>query len=1183
MSMSTTQQEMSLGNQILGPLLGTWFVSFIGLVAIAVLIWFLGPTLPFLESQTARIIAIAVFFAIWLIANLFVVWRHRRNQKKLISGIAGAPSDPAAVARQSASDEVGLLRERLEDALKQLRGTTRQRPWARSYLYELPWYILIGPPGSGKTTALRNSGLNFPLSEKFGRDPVRGVGGTRNCDWWLTDEAVMLDTAGRYTTQDSDQSVDQQAWLGFLDLLKRSRPRQPINGAVVAIGLPELAAAGPAGREAHARAIRTRLKELRERFGMRFPVYLIFAKLDLIAGFIEFFDDLDKSAREQVWGMTFPLETKDDQAGAVAHFGTEFDALIERLNQRIVDRLAGERDVERRALIFGFPGQLASLKPMLIEFLGAVFAPSRYEERAMLRGVYLTSATQEGTPVDRLMSAIAQSFAVERQQLRAFSGAGRSYFVTRLFKELVFGEANLVQSDPVRERRRRLRRGLAYGGIAVVMVAVLVAWALSYLGNRDLIARSETAATQYDRAARALDQRIVNDDNLSAVVPVLDMARALPAGYDDARHGAPLRLDFGLYQGDKLGSEAKVAYQRALNGFLLPRLMVGVHNRLAANLGNLDLSMVLLETYLMLGQEGPLNRELIKRTVNAIWGNPYPGRDGAAGQAALDAHLDALLAEPLARIPLDAVLIGQARDAVSRMPLPERAYREILNSPEIVALPTWRVIDHAGPAADQVLTRASGKPLTDGVPGFFTREGFRKLREMAPAAVKAEAAETWVLGPKYAVTATGGQLQSLVDGTLDVYLKDYIRQWDALLGDIRLVRLNSTNTTIDVLNTLAGPASPLKQLMVAAASETTLVEAPPPANNNASGNQALAKLSQANAASYAPERIRQVDDHFRALHELVAGAANGQSQLDEVTKRLGDLYAALQYQAANPGSITRPGGGPSGSAAAGQLAAMAARLPSPLSGIVAAASGSGAKGTVANTRKGIEDLYLAQVAPFCRQALQGRYPFDRSSSIDVALNDFGNLFRPGGIIDGFVGNNLRAYVDTARRPWRNQKVDNVDLGLSRAVLADFALAQDIRDAFFPTGGQLPSAAFSVAPLSLTGSASEVILDIDGQTLTYAKGPPVPVNLAWPAAPGSDRARVTIKPADNKSTPSLATEGPWAVFRLLDRGQITGQLSDQFNITFNLDDMSASFALRAASVRNPFRMHDLSRFRCPDAL
>ena len=36
----------------------------------------------------------------------------------------------------------------------------------RQFLYQLPWYIFIGAPGSGKTTALINSGLQFPAGGK---------------------------------------------------------------------------------------------------------------------------------------------------------------------------------------------------------------------------------------------------------------------------------------------------------------------------------------------------------------------------------------------------------------------------------------------------------------------------------------------------------------------------------------------------------------------------------------------------------------------------------------------------------------------------------------------------------------------------------------------------------------------------------------------------------------------------------------------------------------------------------------------------------------------------------------------------------------------------------------------------------------------------------------------------------
>jgi len=108
------------------------------------------------------------------------------------------------------------------------------------YLYELPWYIFIGPPGAGKTEALKNCGLEFPLRKGDGPISIDGGAGTRDCDWVFTNEAVFIDTAGRYTTQSSDQAVDSASWTSFLDLLKKNRPREPINGVIVAISVKDL-------------------------------------------------------------------------------------------------------------------------------------------------------------------------------------------------------------------------------------------------------------------------------------------------------------------------------------------------------------------------------------------------------------------------------------------------------------------------------------------------------------------------------------------------------------------------------------------------------------------------------------------------------------------------------------------------------------------------------------------------------------------------------------------------------------------------------------------------------------------------------------------------------------------------------------------------------------------------------
>src|SRR5690606_37546033 len=203
----------------------------------------------------------------------------------------------AKAGKEEPDDEMRELTHRFDEALdllKKARFSDARRPawmqrFSRQYIYQLPWYVFIGAPGSGKTTALVNSGLNFPLSERFGKTAVRGVGGTRNCDWWFTDEAVLLDTAGRYTTHESDQVGDEKEWLGFLGLLSRYRGRQPINGAILTVSVADLLSATDAERVQHAATLRRRLNELREQLGIQFPIYVLVTKADLLSGFEAYF------------------------------------------------------------------------------------------------------------------------------------------------------------------------------------------------------------------------------------------------------------------------------------------------------------------------------------------------------------------------------------------------------------------------------------------------------------------------------------------------------------------------------------------------------------------------------------------------------------------------------------------------------------------------------------------------------------------------------------------------------------------------------------------------------------------------------------------------------------------------------------------------------------------------------
>ena len=197
----------------------------LGLLLLALFIWVAGPFFGFLEYHPlepwiARLVLILLIVGAWAASKVVKKLKAIRASDQLV----------AAVVRQSAAEErpsaeALQLRERFEEAVATLKSQRR----SGHSLYDLPWYAIIGAPGSGKTTALINSGLHFPLEQRSGRGALQGIGGTRNCDWWFTDEAVFLDTAGRYLTQDSDATADSAGWLEFLALLRRVPPPPPIE------------------------------------------------------------------------------------------------------------------------------------------------------------------------------------------------------------------------------------------------------------------------------------------------------------------------------------------------------------------------------------------------------------------------------------------------------------------------------------------------------------------------------------------------------------------------------------------------------------------------------------------------------------------------------------------------------------------------------------------------------------------------------------------------------------------------------------------------------------------------------------------------------------------------------------------------------------------------------------------
>ncbi len=1173
-------------------LFSRWVLSFVGVVLLSLLIWWFGPFLSFLESWIVRAAIIAVVVLVWLGVNFWLDRRRRKTDTALVEGIAAGPKeDPTAAAT---AEEVAAMREKLTTALTLLKKASG----ARGFLYEQPWYAIIGAPGAGKTTALLNAGLKFPLAAEMGQSAVAGVGGTRMCDWWFTEDAVLIDTAGRYTTQDSDAAVDKAGWTAFLNLLKRTRARQPLNGVMVAIALSDIAAAPQHERLAHARAIRRRVKELSDQLGVKVPVYALFTKADLIAGFMEFFDDLDREKRGQVWGMTFPLNKTE--TGTAAAFTTEFGLLVQRLNERLLDRLQSERSPDKRTAIAGFPAQVASLQTPLAEFIGEAFGGSRLDPAPFLRGIYLTSGTQEGSPIDRLTGAMARSFGIDAQRAPTLRPeAGRSYFLTRLLKEVVFGEATLVSRDPAAVRRNRL----AYIGIASVaaLVAVLGAAALvqTRAVNSAAVTQSDDALAAYTKAAQALPLDPVADANLPAVAPVLDMARALPFGEDAGP--APTQFFPGLDQTGKLGEGAKQVYIHALDNILLPRLIFRLEGQMRQNFNNPAFLYQATKVYLMLGTLGPLDRSLVKAWMHFDWQAAYPGPAAQPVRTALERHLAAMLDQPLPKVALDGTLVEDARRTFSRVTVADRVYASIQSSPQATALPPWRPSEPLGSSGVGVFIRRSGTPMTDGIPGFYTVDGFYNvLLPQLPAATRQVASESWVLGKQSEIDPAGAEMLTLQNDVVKLYTADYAKQWDALLNDIDVEPLTNLQQAVQALYVLSSPQSPMRDLLVAIARQLTLTQ--PPAS--AAGAAAGAATGLAGAASAAAAKAtagvaggglgsifglsngappdppgKAIDTRYAALIAFVKGPG---APIDGALKLLNDLQQQLALVAnAGPGGAAAP---PAGGADPAQLLqAEAARDPQPAQRWLAALALSGNSQRSAGSKKAAGAAFNAPGGPasLCQQAVTGRYPFTAAAQNGIPLDDFGRLFGPNGMINQFFNQQLRPFVDTSGSVWKAQPVAGVAPPVSPADLAQFQRAAAIGELFFAGGGAQPSVRFDLTPESLDASAKQVTLELGGQVINYAHGPQRSISVAWPGATGMDNARLVFDPAPSSGPPVLSATGPWALFRLFDQGTLQqAGASERYTLTFRVGDREASFGIRAGSVLNPFAPGMLHDFRCP---
>ncbi len=1091
--------------------------------------------------------------------------------------------------------EVQGLKDDLLSAIAQLKSSTKKT--GSDALAKLPWYMVIGPAGAGKSELIKRSGLEFPLREASGdARAVRGVGGTRSFSWWLAQEAVLLDMAGRtLATAAFDDSGD---WLAFLDTLRRQRPENPINGVVVAVALDQLADHPEARIDSIARGARERIEELIEHLGVVFPVYVMFTRVDRVAGFAEYFESLDATARRAPWGATLPMKRARTQS-AEALFDEEFGLLLGSLAQRRIPRMNAAGTPSERARAFAFPLQFERVRGNLRRFLRVLFEPQAEAEPPLFRGFYFSAAAQDGEITDRVLQPAVRSLGLSVRPPEAPPAArGGAWFVRDFFTDVLFPDAALATAS--RGAQGRLKRGeqIMVGAYGLALLLLTLLFSGLSCANHGVVNHAKRAAVEV--ANRVTDETALIDN-----LRTLDDLSAAADEVDRIDRSVPLPRALGAWAGGAVRDPAVTLWMRRMAQYVLQpaaqRMEDSLRARVAGEPGTFLGDFYRFRAWRLLTRPGDMDVEdadvLAREVKRALADRLELGGADAAGRRAYP-ELVLRQMQFLARHPRDFAAI--VRDYIHEQD------RTLVAQMAPIVRDEWQpaafyaeMIDDASRRLEPLtLEKIAGQTtlMHDAVtvPGAFTSSGWTDQIQPRTAWYGRMLARDAVMADAF-----GGHPPNLARQLQALYARDVTDHWVEFLDAVDYGAPGSMDLVADQLAQLAKGDSPLFRLLHGARDQTqALAIAGTPLERIGTDFRILREFFEAPGSL--GERTKS---WLGEIARKLPGRGNTPSTLREsLDAQYLEMLAAAQQDIAKLGpaaplqklvDLLRPPpdqtngvfelvtwcdglGENYADSPAGPTVARLLRAPVDAARRAVRERGLGPR---------VAAAWQAQVLQRFQNDLAGHYPFDPGGP-DASYDAFAACFSGEGYFWKFFDQFLAPFMNEDGTPKGGDAPP-----VSPAMVDFVAKAHAIRQAFF-AAGPTPALSFTVSASPPPHDPGVVVrwvaFDCGGASRTYTMGPPRDESLAWPGPdPGAGAAlRAQAAPPDDpkkkrrKGEPTtiavtpVSASGPWGLFRLLDQASSVTTSAGRASATWTLTAANAArirmtWDLKTTATQSPF--------------
>ncbi|MCF6247526.1 MAG: hypothetical protein L3J69_09220 [Desulfobacula sp.] len=432
----------------------------------------------------------------------------RRNEKKFVQTVI---NEEETLSKADIDTKQYSLKEaevQWKDSIARLKKSHLRK--FGNPLYALPWYIIMGESRSGKTSAIKNSNLSSALTDV---SQATIISGTKNCDWWFLEQAIVLDTAGRYTIP-IEEDKDKKEWGSFLTLLSKYRKKEPINGVIVTVACDTLLNEDDTQLSDKAKSIRQRINQMMRILGAKFPVYLLVTKMDLVNGFTDFCDHIPDQRGSQVMGYANSTNQPDGMKVLEKCMTTLFTQIRNLRSLFIHNRINN--------FAISFSNEFMNLKPGLESYIQSLFGEDIYQATPLFRGIYFSSACRKGEPGSEFLETTGIKYNNDISLDR-----NKGFFLKSFFGAILPKDRNVF--TPLSEFLMWRRTTLSLGIFSLILICAAMSGILAFsyfnnvkainsldsvfFENNPMVSSTTDQVLIYDRQRFEIEKLETNNDN----------------------------------------------------------------------------------------------------------------------------------------------------------------------------------------------------------------------------------------------------------------------------------------------------------------------------------------------------------------------------------------------------------------------------------------------------------------------------------------------------------------------------------------------------------------------------------------------------------------------------------------------------------------------------------------------